>query len=74
MENILSNFQSDFRNGFNTKQCLKVMIETAKGVMDNSGYLNAILLTDLSKEFDYLLHDLIIAKLDSCGFKNELYV
>ena len=39
--------------------------------METSGHFSAILLTDLSKEFDYLLHDLTTAKLDSYGFKND---
>ena len=43
------------------------MIETAKGLMDKGGHFSA-LLTDLLKTFDCLLHDLIIAKLDSYGF------
>ena len=50
MENILSDFQSDFRIGFNAQQCLKEMIEKAKRVMDKGGHLRA-LLTDLPKAF-----------------------
>ena len=46
------------------------MIETAKGLMDKGRHFSA-LLTDLLKTFDCLLHDLIIAKLDSYGFKND---
>ena len=30
-----------------------------------------VLRTDLSKSFDCLLHDLIVAKLDAYGFKND---
>ena len=33
-ENILSNFQCDFRKGFNAQQCLIGMIEKAKRIMD----------------------------------------
>ena len=53
MENILSNFQCDFRKGFNAQQCLTDMIEKAKGIMDEGWYFSA-LLTDLSKAFDHL--------------------
>ena len=70
MENILSNFQCGFRKGFNTQQCLIGMIEKAKSIMDKSGRFSA-LLTDLSKAFDCLPHDLLIAKLDAYGFKND---
>ena len=64
MENILSNFQCGFRKGFNTHQCVIGMIEKAKRIMDKGGYFTA-LLTDLSKAFDCLSHDLLIAKLDA---------
>ena len=70
MENILSNSQYVFRKSFNAQQCLIGITEKAKRIMDKGGYFSA-LLTDLSKAFDYLPHDLIIAKLDVYGFKDD---
>ena len=64
MENILSNFQCGFRKDFNTQQCLIEMIEKAKRIMDKGGHFSA-LLTDLSKTFDCLAHDLFIARQDA---------
>ena len=52
MDNILSNFQCGFRKGFIG------MIEKAKSIMDKGGHFSA-LLTDLSKAFDCLPHDLL---------------
>ena len=43
------------------------MIEKWKKSVDNGGVFGA-LLTDLSKAFDCILHDLIIAKLEAYGF------
>ena len=65
---IFSKYQNGFRKGFNAQHCLVVMIEKWKQCLDNNGEYSA-LLTDLSKAFDCLLHDLLIAKLHAYGFE-----
>ena len=70
MENIFLNFQCGFRKGFNTQQCIISVIEKAKRIMDKGVHFSA-LLTDLLKAFDCLPHDLLIAKLDAYGLKND---
>ena len=66
-EKILSPYQCGFRKGFNAQHCLIALIETWKKSVDSGGAFGA-LLTDLSKAFDCLSHDLLIAKLDAYGF------
>ena len=66
-ENILSDFQCGFRKGFSAQHCLLAMIEKWKRSRDKGGHYGAIL-TDLSKAFDCLVHDLLIAKLEAYGF------
>ena len=46
------------------------LIEKWKKSVDNRGAFGA-LLTDLSKAFDYLPHELLIAKLDAYGFNKS---
>ena len=65
-DNILSKFQSGFRKGYGTQHCLLLMLEIWKEATDNNKAFGA-LLTDLSKAFDCLSHDLLIAKLHACG-------
>ena len=56
-----------FRKGFSTQHCLLVMTETWQKCLDKRGISGAIL-TDLSKAFDCILRDLLIAKLAAYGF------
>ena len=49
------------------------MIEKWKKSVDNGGAFGA-LLTDLSKAFDCLSHELLIAKLEAYGFENKSLV
>ena len=69
-ETILSKYQCGFRKGYSDQHCLIVMLEKWRTALDNNGRFGA-LLTDLSKAFDCLIHDLLIAKLDAYGTDND---
>ena len=63
---IFSQNQCGFRKGFSVVNCLLPMIEKWRESLDQGGAYGA-LLTDLSKAFDCLPHELIIAKLHAYG-------
>ena len=65
-DNKLSKFQCGLRKGYGTQHCLLLMLKIWKGATNNSRPFGA-LLTDLSKAFDSLSHDLLIAKLHGYG-------
>ena len=66
MENFFSKFQCGFRKGFSTRQCFIALIEKWKSATDKGKYFGA-LLTDVSKAFDCLPHELLIVKLHANG-------
>ena len=63
-DNILSKYQCEFCKGFNAQHCLVSMIEQGKESVDNGGAFGA-LMRDLSKAFNCIHHELLIAKLDA---------
>ena len=69
MENKLSKYLYGFHKGFIAQHCLIVMLEKLRTSLDKKN--NFGVLTDLSKAFDCLNHELLIAKLDSYGFDHN---
>ena len=67
MEKYFSKYLCGFRKGLSTQYCLLVMIEKLKSALDKNEYCGT-LLTDLSKAFDCVKHDLLIAKLHAYNF------
>ena len=72
IDTYLSPYLCGYRKGFNAQHALTSLIEKWKLSLDKHGYAGAILM-DLSKAFDTLNHELLIAKLYAYGFnKNAL--
>ena len=69
-ENILSDNQCAYRKGFSTQPSLMTLVETWKKATDDKNKFGALLI-DLSKAFDCICHDLLIAKLDAYGLKRD---
>ena len=70
IEKFLSPYLCGFRKGFSTQYCLALMIDRWQKAID-SGKIAGALLTDLSKAFDCINHELLIAKLEAYGFSNS---
>ena len=70
IEKYLSPYLFGFRKGHSTEQCLVVMLEAWKKALDDKGVSGAILAA-LSKAFDCLNHDLLLAKLNAYGFSHD---
>ena len=66
-DNFLSEQQCRFRKRYSTQHCLLNLLEKWKRSVDKGKSFGA-LLTDLSKAFDSLDHELLTAKLNAYGF------
>ena len=64
---LLSDQQCGFRKGYSTQHCLLNLLEKWKNSVDKGKVFGA-LLTDLSKAFDCLDHELLTAKVNAYGF------
>ena len=65
-------FISAYQKGYSTQHVLTCLVEEWRDRLDNNYNVSAILL-DLSKTFDCILHDLIIAKLAAYGLDDTAF-
>ena len=70
MQNKLSKYVTGFRKSHGTQHSLMIMLEKWKNVLDKGEYV-CVLFMDLSKAFDTINHDLLLAKLRAYRFSNN---
>ena len=69
-KNIFPKYQCGSRKDLSTQHAFLVMLEKMKIARDRKGFCAAAL-TDLSEAFDCICHDLLIAKLNVYGLKQN---
>ena len=67
---LLSKYQCGFRQGYGTQNCPLAVMEKLRKIRDKKGIFAAVL-TDLSKAFDCIPHNLLIAKVSAYGFDRK---
>ena len=70
MENFLNQLLCGFRKTHSTQHALFRLIQSWPKELDESGFVGTILM-DLSKAYDCLPHDLMVAKLEAYGISKE---
>ena len=70
INDILSTYVSAYRKGYSTQHVLTRLVEDWKKGLDEDYYVGSVLM-DLSKAFDCIPHDLLIAKLNAYGFEKS---
>ena len=71
MKNLFSPFISAYRESYNTQHVLITLIEECRKNLYNNYFIGADLM-DISKAFDCISHDLVIAKLAANGFDKNM--
>ena len=70
INNFLSPYLCGYRKGFSTQLAPLSLTEKQKKASDNKDFGGAVLM-DLSKAFNTISHDLLIAKLHAYGFNKS---
>ena len=73
IESILSIFIAAYRKKYGCNTVLIRLVENCKKQLDNKKFVGAVLM-DLSKAFDCVPHDLLIAKIHAYGFEIDTLV
>ena len=73
MNSISSSFVSAYRNKYSSNNVILKLLEDWKRHLDNKQFVGAVLM-DLSKAFDCVPHDLLIAKMHAYGFTFDTLV
>ena len=73
IDSFLSIFISAYRKIYSTNHVLMRLIENWKLQLDNNKWVGAVLM-DLSKAFDCVPHDLLIAKMHAYGFDYDTLI
>ena len=72
MKKYLSHNLCGYRKGFSTQTALTMLLKKWKKILDDNGYAGAVLM-DLSKAFDTINYEFLIAKLHAYGFNKEAF-
>ena len=71
IEKILSNFIAAYRKTYSSSHVFITLIENWKKHLDNKKIVGTVFM-DLSKAFDCIPHELLIAKLHAYGFNKKV--
>ena len=73
MEGNLSKLLAGFSKNQNTQHCLVNVLEKWKSTLDKDGFV-VVMFVDLSKVFETMYYDSLIAKLGAYGFQEDALV